>query len=156
MIDFLSGQGFLGTPASLGADLSLVVTSLAAILAIVGWRLAVAKRFSPHHWLLIAATALNATVALLWMAVSFVRYVVPGLPSILGDPPYALTAVHSAAGAAGLFLAALIIVRFSRSSPQRLRRMNAKRTMRIALILYLLTWLMGVVIYLVLYAGVPL
>ena len=45
MIGFLDGQGFLGANASMGADLSLVLTAVSVVLLTIGWRLAVGKRY---------------------------------------------------------------------------------------------------------------
>lgn len=153
-MNLLNSSGFLGTPASFGADLSLVMTTLAAVLVTIGWRLAVRRRFNTHHWLQTTATVLIALVAVLWMVGSFARYVVPGLPGNLSDPPFALTTVHAVTGTIALALGILIFLRFRSATPKALRRANAKRMMRTALILYLLTWLLGVVIYVTLYVGV--
>lgn len=152
-MDFLNDSGFLGTPASLGADLSLVVATLAAVLVTIGWRLAVNKRFAAHRSVQISATVLNALVAVFWMIGSFRRYVVPELPGNLADPPFALTAVHATVGTIGLLLGGLIILRYSFLSPPQLRRVNAKTVMRTAFILYLLSWVLGVGVYVWLYAG---
>ncbi len=44
------GAGLLGTTAPLGADVSLVLTVLAAVLLTIGWRLAVRRRYEAHRW----------------------------------------------------------------------------------------------------------
>ncbi len=151
MIDVLDSGGFLGTPASLAADVSLVATLLAAMLLTIGWRLAVRKRFAAHRWLQTIATGLNAVVVIAWMARSFVLYVLPGLPANLGDGSYALTTIHAVTATIGLLLGVFIILRCSELVPSRLRFADYKLYMRTSYALYLLSTLLGVLVYLAIY-----
>ena len=49
MSDLLQGAGLLGVATPLGANVSLVVMLVAAVLFTIGWRLAVRKPVSYTH-----------------------------------------------------------------------------------------------------------
>ena len=55
MSDLLQGAGLLGVATPLGANLSLVVMLVAAVLFTLGWRLAVRKQYDAHRWVQTAA-----------------------------------------------------------------------------------------------------
>jgi uncharacterized membrane protein YozB (DUF420 family) len=150
---FLQGSGFLGTKATLGADISLLVTVLAAVLFTVGWRLAVHRRYEAHRWVQTVAACLNAAVVLAWMIRSFVLYVAPAIPSRLGQDSYAVTTVHALSGMTGLVLGVFVVLRGNELVPQRMRFTNYKLVMRSSYALYLLATLMGVIVYLVAYVS---
>lgn len=153
MIDLLQGSGFLGTNGTLGADISLVLSLLAAVLLTIGWRLAVRRRYEAHRWVQTAAACLNAVLVLAWMVRSFVVYILPGIPGSFGKGSYAISTVHAAVGVLGLVLGLLVVLRGNELVPQALRFSNYKLFMRVSYVLYMLGTLLGVIVYYVVYVG---
>ena len=153
MIGFLDGQGFLGANASMGADLSLVLTAVSVVLLTIGWRLAVGKRYEAHRWTQTAATCLIAVVLLAWMIRSFVRFVAPEIPARLGERAYGLSTLHAVIGVAAFAFGVFVVLRGNELVPQGLRFRNYKPFMRAAYILYILGAMTGVSVYYVLYVG---
>lgn len=153
MIDLLQGSGFLGTNGTLGADISLVLSLLAAVLFTIGWRLAVRRRYAAHRWVQTAAACLNAVLVLAWMVRSFVVYILPGIPGSFGRGSYAVSTVHAVVGVLGLVLGLFVVLRGNELVPQGLRFSNYKLFMRWSYVLYMFATLMGVIVYYVVYVG---
>ena len=153
MFGFLQGPGFLGTNGTLGADIALVLSLLAAALFTVGWRLAVLQRFEAHRWVQTAAAALNAVLVVAWMIRSFVVYILPGVPGKFAEGSYAVATIHAAVGVLGLALGWFVVLRGHELVPRGLRFSNYKLFMRAAYALYLLGTLTGVIVYYVVYVG---
>ena len=153
MFDFLQGAGFLGGNGALGADVSLVVSLLAAALLTIGWRLAARKRFEAHRWVQTAAACLNAVLVLAWMVRSFVVYILPGIPGSFGHGSYAVSTVHAVVGALGMVLGLFVVLRGNELVPRGLRFSNYKLFMRWSYALYMLGTLTGVIVYYVVYVG---
>lgn len=153
MFDFLQGSGFLGTNGTLGADISLVISLLAAVLFTIGWRLAVGKRYEAHRWVQTAAACLNAVLVVAWMIRSFVVYILPGIPTKFGEGSYAVSTVHAVVGVLGLVLGLFVVLRGNDLVPQSLRFSNYKLFMRWSYVLYMLATLLGVIVYYVVYMG---
>ena len=82
MIKFLEAPGFLGTHASLRADLALVLIILSAILFTLGWRLVINKKHAAHQVVQTLAVGLNALVVLLTMLGIFIRNYLPAIPGM--------------------------------------------------------------------------
>jgi len=95
---FLNGPGFLGTTATFRSDATLVLMLLTAALFTVGWWLAVRQRYEAHRWVQTSAVLLNTLVVLATMVSSFVTYILPGIPSKLGEGSYGITTIHALAG----------------------------------------------------------
>ena len=153
MFDFLQGPGFPGGNGTIGADVSLVVSVLAAALFTIGWRLAAGKRYEAHRWVMTAAVLLNLIPVAIWMIRYFVSYALPELPARLGQSPYGLTALHALVGAVGVLLGVFVALRGNELVPKALRFRNYKAFMRPAYALYMAGTVLGVVLYLVVYAG---
>jgi len=153
MSDSLQGFWFLGTTASFGASFSLAVMVLAAILFTIGWRLAARKNYEAHRWMQTAAVCLNAVLVLAWMIRRFLLWVLPEIPSKLGQASYAVTTVHAVVGAIALVLGVFVALRGNELVPKRLRFTNYKLFMRSSYALYMLGTLMGVIVYVVVYGG---
>ena len=153
MIGFLQAPGFLGTKGQLGADLSLVVIVVTAILFTIGWRLAVHRRFEAHRWVMNVAVLLNAAVVLAWMIRSLVLYVLPVITARLDQRAYAVNAVHAVIGIIALALGVFVTLRGNELVPPALRFSNYKRFMRPAYVLYMLGTASGIILYLVAYVG---
>jgi len=153
VFDLLQGAGFLGGNGTLGADISLVVSLLAAVLFTIGWRLAARKRFEAHRWVQTAAACLNAVLVLVWMIRSFVIYILPGIPGSFGHGSYAVSTVHAVVGALGMVLGLFVVLRGNELVPRGLRFSNYKLFMRSSYVLYMLGTLTGVIVYYVVYVG---
>jgi uncharacterized membrane protein YozB (DUF420 family) len=152
MFAFLFAPGFLGTRASLYADVALLVILLTAMVFTVGWRLAVHRQFGAHRWTQTAAAILNTTFVLGVMIPSFVVYILPGIPEKLLEGTYGITTLHALIGAAALLLGVFVVLRAHGRVPQRLRFRNYKLFMRTSYALYMLSTLTGVLLYVLVYA----
>ncbi len=53
MSEWLREPGFLGTHATIGADLSQFMATLFTVLVLIGWYQARKTRGTPHHWLML-------------------------------------------------------------------------------------------------------
>ncbi len=136
--------------APLGAQVSLVLMVVTAVLLTIGWRLAVHRRFVAHRWLQTAAVALNVVVVFAWMIRSFVVNIFPALPGKLGERLFAVATAHAAIGAIGLVLGVFVVLRASEIPvPRALRFTNYKRFMRSSYALYLLATVLGVGVYVI-------
>ena len=111
MIGYLGGAGFLRPHSSIGADLSLVVMVMAAVLLTVGVVLARSKRYEAHRWVQTAAVVLNAVPVVVWMIRSLWLNFLPGLPGNLGKSVDALTTVHALAGSIGVIIGMVVMIR---------------------------------------------
>jgi len=153
VFDFLQGPGFPGGNGTIGADVSLVVSVLAAALFTIGWRLAAGKRYEAHRWAQTAAACLNAVLVLVWMIRSFVLYILPRIPGSFGTGSYAVSTVHSVVGALGMAPGLCVVLRGNELVPRSLRFSNYKLFMRWSYVLYMLGTLTGVIVYYVVYVG---
>jgi uncharacterized membrane protein YozB (DUF420 family) len=53
MTEWLKQPGFLGTHATMGADLSQLMATLFTVLFVIGWVQARSRRGNAHHWLML-------------------------------------------------------------------------------------------------------
>ena len=141
----------LGVATPLGANVSLVVMLIAAVLFTIGWRLAVRKQYDAHRWVQTVAVCLNASLALAWMVRYFVLYIVPEIPARLDEASYAIPTVHAVVGAIGLVLGVFVALRGNELVPKGLRFTNYKLFMRTSYVLYMLATLLGVIVYIRIY-----
>jgi uncharacterized membrane protein YozB (DUF420 family) len=148
---YLQSHGFLGTTAGLGADLSLVLMVLAAVLFTIGVVLIHRKNTAAHRWVQTAAACLNAVLVLAWMIRSLVVNIIPDIPSKLGQSSYAVTTIHAVVGAVGLVLGLFVVLRANGLVPKSLQFANYKLYMRSAYVLYMAGTVLGVVAYIVAY-----
>jgi uncharacterized membrane protein YozB (DUF420 family) len=151
MYSYLEGHGFLGTNAGLGADLTLVIVIVAAVLFTVAAIMARRGNLAAHHRLATVAVCLNTVVVLAWMVRSFVVYTIPEIPSGLGQRAYAVTTVHSLVGVIATLFGVFVALSASELLPSALRFADFKRPMRAAYALYMLAAVGGVIAYLTIY-----
>jgi len=151
MENLLNGPGFLGTNATFRPDLTLVLILVTAMLFTIGWQLAVRKRYTAHRWVQTLAASLNAIVVLSTMISSFLIFILPGIPGKLLEGSYGVTTVHALVGMVGLVLGVFVVLRGNELVPQSLRFTNYKLYMRIAYALYMVSTLIGAVVYVVVY-----
>ena len=153
MSGLLQGAGLLGTTAPFGADVSLLLTVLAAVLLTIGWRLAVRGRYEAHRWVQTTAVGLDAAVVVAWMIRSFVLYVLPVIPAKLDERSYAIATVHALVGAIAVVVGVFVVLRGNELVPRRLAFKDYKPFMRSSYVLYLLGTLTGVTLFVVAYGG---
>jgi len=149
--------GFLGTEAGLLADLTLLAYLLLLLpLMAAGYYYARRKRFEPHHKVVMTTiTTLNWLLILFVMAVSFNSTVAPEIPENLNDLFVLLPAVHAIIGGIAQVIATYLVVRmwFELRLPQWSLVTNIKRYMRLTLTLWVVTALLGILIYVTWYSG---
>jgi uncharacterized membrane protein YozB (DUF420 family) len=163
---YLEPPGFLGTGASLLADLTLLAYLLLIIPAMVGgYYLARRGLHRPHHqWLMIIVTAVNWVLILVLMVVAYNFDVIGNIAQQSANPRYLLPTLHGLLGLPAQLLATYTVYRMAREDTQVARAkargernlkqywfLNAKPVMRITLALWLLTAALGVVSYLIRY-----
>ena len=149
--DFYLWPGFLGTRATFGPDLALVLILISSTLFTIGWQLAVHKHYDIHRWVQTSAAIINALVVLVVMVGSFVGFTLSKIPSQLAQPPIWVTTVHACVGTITFLLGIFIVLRANKLVPQALRFQNYKLFMRTSYGLYMLTTLIGIAVYIVAY-----
>jgi uncharacterized membrane protein YozB (DUF420 family) len=162
----LETPGFLGTGATLLADITLIAYILLILPAtIAGYFTARAGHHRPQHkWLMIGVTLANWLLIIFLMWVALVGDVLPNLADNAAQPRYFLPGIHALFGAPTQLLATYIVFQMLREDFQvaRARRRGeanlekywfkgAKWTMRLTLFLWTLTALLGIVSYLIRY-----
>lgn len=151
MISFLHQPGFLQTHAPLLSDITLVLILLTAAMFTIGRQLARRKQFIAHRWVQTSAAILNIMVVLSVMIKSFDTHILPGIPGKLLEGDYGVTTTHAIIGGIGLLLGIFVVLRANGLMPKRLRFMNYKLFMRTSYALYMLSTLLGVIVYLEVY-----
>ncbi len=141
-------QSIFPEAAPLAAD-CVLLTELAMGLALVaGAALARRRRYRAHAWCQSAVVLLNLPVVVFFMARSFWRAVVPGLPAHLGRSYYWLATAHGVLGLSAELLGLYILLAAGTNLlPQRLRLARYKLWMRSALALWWLVLLLGLATY---------
>jgi uncharacterized membrane protein YozB (DUF420 family) len=151
MTDFYLWPGFLGTRATFGPDIALVLILISSTLFTIGWRLAVHKHYDIHRWVQTSAATINALAVLAIMVGSFVGFVLPTLSAKIAKPVTSITTIHAVIGTITFLLGVFVVLRANKLVPQALRFKNYKLFMRTAYALYMLTTLIGIVVYVVTY-----
>ena len=151
MTDFYLLPGFLGTRATFGPDLALVLILFSSTLFTIGWRLAVHKHYDIHRWVQTSAATINALAVLAIMVGSFWGFVLPTLSTKIGQTVTLITAIHAAIGAVTFLLGVFVVLRANKLVPKALRFKNYKLFMRTAYSLYMLTTFIGIAVYLLTY-----
>jgi uncharacterized membrane protein YozB (DUF420 family) len=148
---FLDASGFLTSKSKIGADLSLIVMVVAAVLLTVGVAYALAKRYDAHRWVQTTAVGLNAIPVVLFMIQSLVRFVLPGVPGSLSERGHTLAAVHALAGAIGVAMGLFIVIRGNQLFARGESLARYRNLMRGAYVVYLLAVVLGITLYIVTY-----
>ncbi len=140
--------GFLGTGASFGSDLNLVLQlSMASALG-VGMALARRKHYRAHAVCQSAVVLLNVALIARIMLPAFRDGVLPGLPVEVAKPYYSIATLHAAAGGAAQLLGIYIVIAAgTKLLPERLRLSNYRRWMRAELALWWIVVGFGVATY---------
>ncbi|MFW6070429.1 MAG: cupredoxin domain-containing protein [bacterium] len=121
----LSGEGFLGTTATFGADLALVaevVLFLALIVGIVAQR---RGRFRLHDWIQTPVVLLNLALIVAIMIASFrEQQVASTLPQRPADPYYLVVGVHAGLGLVAQGLALYCLLAGHKILPRKIGRLR--------------------------------
>lgn len=147
-------SGFLGTGATLRADVNLVVQLLMGLTLLVGMLLARGKRFRAHKLCQSSVMLLNLVMIAAVMSPSFHHQVQPQLPSGLRDSYYLVATLHAGLGTVAQLLGLYIVLAAATSVlPPRLRFKRFKPWMRTELALWWVVVLLGVGTYYVWYVA---
>lgn len=148
VLSFSSMKGFLGTGATFGADLNLVVQIIMGIALALGAILARHKRYRAHGICQTTVLLLNLLMIGLVMLPSFQQQVKPALSKVLHKWYYEAATIHAVLGITaellGLYIA---IVAGTNVLPQWLRFKHWKSWMRTELALWAIVLLSGVGTY---------
>jgi len=143
----MNGRGFLGTNASVLADISLILGILVALTLTTGMILAMMKRYNVHRWVQTTAVAINVAQVLTIMIASFFKSAAPGIPQRLGETYYYAALIHALIGFTTLIFGTFVALRGNELVPQALKFNNYKLFMRTAYGLYMLVTLLGIWVY---------
>jgi len=145
---FFPMRGFLGTGATFGADLNLVVQLIMGTALIAGAHLAKQKHYKAHGICQTTVLLLNLLMIGLVMGPSFQQQVKPALPKVLHKWYYKVATVHAGLGITAEFLGLyIVIVAGTNVLPRWLRFNNWKWWMRTELVLWTIVLLSGVGTY---------
>ena len=141
-------EGFLGTAASGGADLVLLLEIATGVGLLIGAWLARLKRYRQHAWCQSAIVILNAALIALTMIPAFRVQVLPRIPEKLGRGFYGLATTHAVFGSvtevAGLYI---LLAAGTTVLPQKLRLTRYKTWMRTVLALWWVVLILGMATY---------
>jgi len=141
-------KGFLGTGASFGADLNLVVQLIMGLALIAGVLLAKQKRYTAHGICQTTVLLLNLLMIGLVMWPSFQQQVKPALSKVLHKWYYEAATIHALLGIAAELLGLyIVIVAGTNLLPRRLRFKRWKLWMRTELVLWAIVLVSGVGTY---------
>jgi len=147
-------KGFLGTGASFGADLNLVVQLIMGLALIAGVLLAKQKRYTAHGICQTTVLLLNLLMIGLVMWPSFQQQVKPALSKVLHKWYYEAATIHALLGIAAELLGLyIVIVAGTNLLPRRLRFKRWKLWMRTELVLWAIVLVSGVGTYCAWYAA---
>lgn len=151
----MNGRGFLGTNASVIADLTLLLSILVAITLTIGMILAIRKRYDIHRWVQTTGVVLNVILVLTVMVGSFFKSAAPGIPEKLGEPYYSVAALHGLLGVFAFLFGTFVMLRGNELVPNALKFNNYKLFMRIAYGAYMVVTAIGVWLYATWYINPP-
>ena len=109
------------------------------------------RRYGAHRWLQTSGVVLNAALVAFWMAVSLVRFFLPGIPGTLSEHGHTLAAVHATVGVVGAALGIFLVVRANQLTRRGQSVSRYKTTMRVAYFVYLAAFVLGLWLYVVTY-----
>ena len=172
MNPYLQPPGFLGTGASLLADITLLAYILLIVPGMItGFVFARRGKHRPHHKLtMITITVVNWLLIIFLMLTAYRYDVVGNIAAQPTNARYLMPTIHAVLGLPAQLLATYVIYRMLREDSQvaaakargekgqQLSKYwfkNAKTVMRITITLWLLTALLGVFNYLIRYNVLP-
>lgn len=172
MNPYLQPPGFLGTGASLLADITLVAYILLIVPGMIaGFVFARRGKHRPHHKrTMITITIINWILIIFLMLTAYRFDVIGNIASQPTNARYLMPTIHGLIGLVAQLLATYVVIRMLREDSQvaaakargekgdQLSKYwfkNAKPFMRLTIILWLITALLGVFNYLIRYDLLP-
>ena len=148
MLSFFSMRGFLGTGATFGADLNLIVQLMMGVALSIGAILARQRRYRAHGICQTTVLLLNLLMIGLVMWPSFQQQVRPALSKVFHKWHYEAATIHAVLGITAELLGLyIVIVAGTNVLPQWLRFTHWKWWMRTELVLWAIVLLGGVATY---------
>jgi len=145
-------NGFLGTGATLRADLNLVVQVAMGLALLFGMALARRGNYRAHKYCQSSVMILNLVMIFLIMAPSFHKQVQPQVPGGLKEAYYLAPYIHATLGTIAEVLGLyIVLVAATKLLPKKLRFRRYKPWMRTELALWWLVILIGVGTYYIWY-----
>jgi uncharacterized membrane protein YozB (DUF420 family) len=130
-------KGFLGTGATFGADLNLVVQLMMGVALSIGTLLAKKKRYSSHGICQATVLFLNLLMIGLVMWPSFQQQVKPALSKVLHKWYYEAATIHAVLGITAELLGLyIVLVAGTNVLPEGLKFKHWKLWMRTELVLW--------------------
>lgn len=142
--------GFLGTRASLGADVALVGSILVLLAFTVGAWLARRGQYAAHGWVQTAGVVVNLLLVFGIMIPSLLS-VDPAENVDLPASAFVYMTGHEIVGTVAMLFGLFVVLRGHELVPARFKFRTYKPYMRWAYGLYLAATLVGVAVYAVLY-----
>ncbi len=155
MTELLHRPGFLGTQANFAADATLIAMVIIGILLTIGFVLARQKHYQAHRWMQTTAAGANLVLVLWLMILPFRDFV---LRDVGGPRPnyfYVVTALHAISGLSAVILGIFVVLRANGLMIKPLRFNNYKVFMRTSYTLYIVTILLGIVVYFIWFTSIP-
>jgi uncharacterized membrane protein YozB (DUF420 family) len=143
-------HGFLGTEASLAADLALVGSIIVALAMTYGAYLAIRGRYEAHRWVQTGAAIVNVFL-IFGLMIPALLAVTPEENVDLPTSAFVAMPAHELIGAVALVFGLFVVLRGNNLVPERWRFQNYKPFMRAAYVLYMLATVVGIVVYVLLY-----
>lgn len=146
--------GVFAISAPVAADGVALVEVGMAVTLLVGMFVVRSGRVRLHAYLQSSIVLGNLPVILIWMLPRYVALILPGLPAELLQPFYLVPTLMLVVGAAAEGLGVyILLVAATNLLPERWRFRSYKRWMRTELCLWWTVVVLGLVTYLVWYAG---
>lgn len=155
MVEILHLPGFLGTHANFAADMTLLLMVMIGIMFTIGFILARKQKYEAHRWVQTAAASLIAILVLWLMILPFRDFVIRDNGGPRAVIFYAITILHAILGAVALPFGLFVVLRGNRLVPKALRFNNYKLFMRTAYGLYIVTILIGILVYYTWFVMIP-
>jgi plastocyanin len=141
-------EGFLGTGASLWADLNLLFQFTLAMALVAGAYFARRKQYFAHACIQTAVVCLNLFAILWLMLPSFTRQVKPQIPAGLSDKYYSVALAHALVATAAEILGIYVVLAAgTKILPAALRFRSYKPWMRGTILTWWLAALLGFTTY---------
>ncbi len=141
-------SGFFGTTASYNSDLSLITSIVFFIMGLVAFFQARNRKFKPHANLMVWAVLLNWIPILIVMIPTSLKILRYGL-TLTSGPFATMPLVHAVIGTVAQILMTYTVIRMKWA--KKLPPHRTRVLMRVAMVLWVLTMVGGIALYVVAY-----
>lgn len=146
----MEAHGFLGTEASLSADLALVGSIIVAVAMTYGAYLAIKGRYEAHRWVQTGAAVVNVFL-IFGLMIPALLAVTPEENVELPTSAFVAMPAHEIVGTVALVFGLFVVLRGNNLVPARFKFQNYKPYMRAAYALYMAATVVGIIVYVLLY-----